>query len=129
MLQFAVRSDASEATRFASCTKLPFTIGRSEAADFSLAAPGVWDLHAEIVAADDGRAMIRPLDNAIVLVNGQRSGGKVLTPGDELQLGAISLVVGLAPVRQKRLARYEGAFWLTLTAVVVAQIACILKLQ
>lgn len=122
MLQFVLRTDGPESQRSAVCGKIPFKIGRGNAADFQLLAPGVWDVHAEVVYDPSGKLLLRPSGEAIVLVNGERSEGKLLIPGDEIQLGGASLIVGLSPVRQKRLSYYESLVWIIFAVMILSEI-------
>jgi hypothetical protein len=124
MLQFVLRGDGPETERSAICGKVPFKIGRGNAADFQLSAPGVWDIHAEVVSDPSGKLLLKPAGDAIVLVNGERSEGRLLMPGDELQLGGARLLVALSPVSQKRLSRQEALVWLIFTAVILGEIIC-----
>jgi len=129
MLQFLV-TEGPGAVRSVTCTDLPFTIGRVPGANLQLTAPGVWDAHACVTRdVASGKLAIEPVGEALLLVNGQRSDRKVLDPGDEIQLGAVHLVVGLAAVAQKGLAATQGLAWLLLSLVVALQIALLLALR
>lgn len=122
MLQFVVRGDGSEVVRSFVCAQMPFRIGRASTADFQLSAPGVWDQHAEIVRESSGKLLLRPVGEAILLVNGARCEERLLVPGDEVQLGAASLVVGLPPIEQRGLATSEIIAWVLLATVLAGEI-------
>jgi predicted component of type VI protein secretion system len=129
MLQFVVKSDGPEAGRSVIVRKLPFTIGRGETAGLRISESGVWDLHAELLCNSDGDYVLRPVGDAILLINGGRSEGSPIGPGDEVQMGSAVIEVTLPRAVQKSLPLRETAVWLLAALVVGSQIAAFLLLD
>jgi 2-keto-4-pentenoate hydratase len=129
MLQFVVHDGPGE-VRTVICSEFPFVMGRSSSAALQLSAAGVWDQHAEVSCdASSGRFLIQPIGEALLLVNGARSEGKALVPGDEIQLGAVTLTVSLSPVVQTRLSVAELPLWVLLGCAFLVEILLIVILR
>ena len=129
MLQFEV-TDGPAAVRSVVCANVPFSIGRTSEANLHLSAPGVWEEHARVVRdTPSGKLAIQPVGEALLLINGQRSDGKILVPGDEIQIGAVHIMVGFAAVSQKGLGPVEGLVWCFLFIVVALQGALLAALR
>jgi len=102
--------------------QFPFTIGRSASAGLRLDAPGVWDAHAAITLdASTSRLRIEPHPDAVLFINGEKSGARDLRSGDVLAVGAEELAVSLSPALQTGLAAREALVWLVLGAVCAVQ--------
>jgi pSer/pThr/pTyr-binding forkhead associated (FHA) protein len=129
MLQFVLLNDPAGGSEPFICNQLPFTIGRSASADLQLLSPGVWDSHAQITKdSESGKLIISALGDALLLLNGERSQGRVLLPGDEIQLGGASLRVTLAPVTQKSVLARDGFVWALLLIVTLLELLLIVRL-
>ena len=129
MLQFVISDGPGEARTFL-CAQFPFFIGRSLDAAVQLTAPGVWDRHAQVGRdSNSGELVIQPLGEAFLLINGTRSEGKTLAPGDEIQIGAVRLTVSFSPVIQRSLFLHELPLWLILGLSFIVEIALLLALK
>ena len=129
MLQFVINDGPGE-VRTVLCTRFPFLIGRSSDAALQLTAAGVWDHHAQVTHDTvSGNLLVQPLGEAFLLVNGARSEGEALTPGDEIQIGAVTLTVSLSPVVQSKLLLVELPVWLLLGLVFLVEIALVVALK
>lgn len=104
----------------------PFRIGRSNAADLRLEAPGVWEDHAMIALGQGGRYVISAQGSSLLLVNGAQTSSAPLRSGDEITLGGVRILVSLAPARQASLGIAEALVWSILVAVFIAELAVIL---
>lgn len=107
--------------------RFPFVIGRASGAHFRLDAPGVWDAHASIETTGPAFA-IKPCGDALLLINGERSAGGVLRPGDRISAGAANILVSLSPAEQHRLGRIEGLNWFLVAAVFAFELLILLAL-
>lgn len=129
MLQFVV-ADGPAAGQAVTCHAVPFTIGRRFGCDFQLSEPGVWEEHAEIVQdLKSGKFLVRPLGEALVLLNGERCDLRPILPGDELLLGAVRLTVSLAPIAQKALRGAEFGVWGLVALAAVLELLLIVSLR
>jgi hypothetical protein len=130
MLQFVVLGDGQGESRSIICDKAPFLIGRGTAADLQLDAPGVWEAHAQIaVDLPSGKWRIAPIGEALLLINGERSAGRVLLPNDEIRLGGATLRVSLSPVRQRNIQRREIVVWALLLLVAISELILLLQIS
>lgn len=125
MLQFHVTDDRGTVTAH-KAEHFPFTIGRSARADLQLISAGVFEEHARIEFALDEqssepRYFLNALGQSLLLVNGKPVPSRRLAIGDEISIGAVRLVVSLAPPLQTRLAFHEWVVWLILALVVVLE--------
>jgi predicted component of type VI protein secretion system len=125
MLLLRVTDDRGAVTQhFAE--SFPFRIGRAPTADLRLEARGVWDLHATIALGESGKFFISSEAASFLLVNGSATSTAPLNSGDELTLGAVRIVVGLAPARQTRLRLAEALVWLLLASLILVQVGAII---
>src|SRR6478736_10182913 len=103
MLQLRV-SQARQEFSYWIIQKVPFTVGKSAAADLRLEAAGLWDLHVSLdLDRDSGKFKVSALNDALLLVNGNPCRAAFLKSGDLLQLGGCNLSVTLSPVSQRGL--------------------------
>jgi pSer/pThr/pTyr-binding forkhead associated (FHA) protein len=100
----------------------PYTVGRSPQADLRLQEPGIFENHATILPAGDGRFLIQAEGESLLLRNGEPVRSAPLAAGDELLIGSLRVVVSLAPARQKSLGLSEAAAWVLLAAVVAGEL-------
>jgi hypothetical protein len=122
MLQFVVRSTESDELRSWVCDQFPFKIGRSATSNLTLEAPGVWEDHAEIVRDQNcDKLLIQTQNEALLLVNGVPVTRRILCPGDEIKIGAVTFQVALSPAEQKRLSVRESIVWVLLCVVFIVQ--------
>lgn len=129
MLQFLVLGEGAGTARVAACDRFPFVIGRSSGAHLQVVASGVWDAHAQVdVDPQSGKLLISPVGEALLLINGEPSHGKILLPNDEVHVGAVVLRVALSPVTQKSVKAMEAVVWGMLVLVTLAELFLILKL-
>jgi len=130
MLQFVVKDGGRGDSQSWLCEDVPFTIGRAADADMQLVAPGVWERHAEVVREDNtGRLIIRPIGEALLLVNGERSEARRIVPGDEIQVGGVSIAVGLSAVEQTFLKRLEMPVWILIAVTLLFELLLLLELK
>ena len=99
----------------------PFRIGRAAQCDLRIDAPGVWETHAVISPATDGKFVIRSQGESLLLRNGESVTEAPLVAGDEWVLGSARVLIGLSPSHQKALGVSETLVWLLLFAVVMVQ--------
>ena len=106
--------------------KFPFRIGRSSRADLCISAAGIWDQHCELLLPSAAGCLLRPVSEALTVVNGQPIDGEtVLRNGDLIELGPLKLRFWLSPVRQKGFRAREWLVWTGIAVVTAAQIALI----
>ena len=125
MLQLHVTDERGSVTSSVAET-FPFVIGRAPAADLRITSAGVWEEHASIRLSENGdpraqRFLIESAGQSIISINGEVTRSKLLSIGDEISLGAVRLVVSLAPARQSKLAWHESLVWAVLLFVVVLE--------
>ena len=101
----------------------PYRIGRSPQADLRIEAAGVWENHAVILPGENARFMIRSEGESLLLRNGTPVRTAQLASGDELSIGAMRVLVGLSPARQKSLSLAEATVCVLLLVVMTAQAA------
>lgn len=100
----------------------PLTIGRSPASGLCLPEPGVWDSHARIVCAEDGRLHLTAMGEGGVSIDSKPVRDAVLRSGDRIVLGSVTLEFRLAPAHQPGLQGPERLLWSMLLAAVLLQL-------
>jgi pSer/pThr/pTyr-binding forkhead associated (FHA) protein len=103
----------------------PFRLGREPAADLPLAAPGVWERHAQIHCCGGTSLELNSHPEAFTGLNGERVQRAILRNGDLIELGSVTLQFWLSPTRQASLWLREWLTWLALAGLFAAQVALI----
>lgn len=105
--------------------RFPFEIGRDSNSDLRLAESGVWERHFRIEFQDGAGISFIARDDALTLINGQKSASGHLRNGDLIELGTTQLRFWLAPAQQKGLRLREILTWSALAILFASQIALI----
>lgn len=101
----------------------PILIGRHSGAGLSLSEPGVWERHAEISCAPDGRMHLRAVGEGAVSVDSKPIRETVLRSGDRVSLGSVTLEFRLAVAGQRGLEIPERLVWTLLLGAALVQVA------
>ena len=106
----------------------PVQIGRAASCDVCCDEDGVWPQHVEIsLRPADGFFAAVPAD-VLAFVNGtaiQEAQEARLRNGDVLELGAVKILFGLAPTRQRSFRWREALTWIALAALCLGQVGLI----
>lgn len=100
----------------------PLTIGRATSSGLCLPEPGVWDSHARIECAEDGRLHLKAMGDGTVSVDSKAVHDAVLRSGDRIVLGSVTIEFRLAPARQPGLQVPERLLWSMLVAAALFQL-------
>jgi pSer/pThr/pTyr-binding forkhead associated (FHA) protein len=107
----------------------PFSIGRSEGSDLTVAEPGVWDRHIAIQFESGDGFYAEAQGDALMTVNGA-SGKRVrLSNGDRIELGGAVVQFWLGETRQRGLRLPEWLVWAGCCLVTAIQVFLLLKLR
>ena len=101
----------------------PLTIGRAPSSGLCLPEPGVWESHARIECATDGRLHLTAMGEGGVSIDSKSVRDAVLRSGDRIVLGSVTLEFRLAPACQLGLQGPERLLWSMLVAAVLLQLA------
>lgn len=124
MVQLTILNGKKAGTSW-SARFFPVQIGRASACDLSLEEEGIWEKHLEIsLQAGEGFVASTPPD-VLASVNGCSIQQSPLRNGDLIQIGAIKILFGLAPTRQRSLRWREALTWFGLAALCLAQVGLI----
>lgn len=103
----------------------PFQIGRATSCHVCCDEDGVWPEHLQIsLQPSEGFFAAAPPD-VIASVNGAIIQETRLRNGDIIGLGALKILFGLAPTRQRSLRWREALTWLALAALCLGQVGLI----
>jgi pSer/pThr/pTyr-binding forkhead associated (FHA) protein len=105
----------------------PFRVGRAAESDARLEDEGVWPRHFELIQ-EGNTCAIQSMETALVTVNGGTVTKAALRNGDEIDIGAVKLRFGLAPVELRGLVAREGSVWVFLVLVFLIQFWMIYRL-
>lgn len=97
--------------------RFPCRIGRESGADLQLAAPGVWERHAEIFLNPQEGFFLQARPEAMAMVNGTATQAAHLRNGDLIELGGAKLRFWLSRVRQRTFRVREAVTWAGLVAL------------
>jgi pSer/pThr/pTyr-binding forkhead associated (FHA) protein len=100
----------------------PLIIGRSPSSGLCLSEPGVWDSHARIACAEDGRLHLTAMGEGGVSIDSKPVRDAVLRSGDRIVLGSVTLEFRLAPARQPGLQGPERLLWSILVVAALFQL-------
>jgi pSer/pThr/pTyr-binding forkhead associated (FHA) protein len=112
-------------------SKFPCVIGRSQAADFILPEPGVWERHLVIHCDSASRKLsfTAAESEAIVFRNHERQDKGEIRNGDTFKLGAAEIQISLARAEQQDLNTQEIFAWSLVLLVALAEIVLLLALE
>jgi pSer/pThr/pTyr-binding forkhead associated (FHA) protein len=100
----------------------PLIIGRSRSSGLCLSEPGVWDSHARIACAEDGRLHQTAMGEGGVSIDSKPVRDAVLRSGDRIVLGSVTLEFRIAPARQPGLQGPERLLWSILVVAALFQL-------
>lgn len=120
MLSFKILSGKS-AGRVISVRRFPFSVGRSQKADWVSDDAGVWENHALFSLDPASGFQIAASGDASVLVNGTPVKSARIRNGDSVRCGAMEFTCWLSAATQKRLGLMEGVTWVLVAAVWITQ--------
>ena len=104
----------------------PVQIGRAASCDVCCDEDGVWPEHLEISLRSAEGFFASVPANVLASVNGTMVSEETrLRNGDVLELGAVKILFGLAPTRQRSLRWREALTWVALAALCLGQVAVI----
>ena len=106
----------------------PFSIGRHPGAGLSLSDPGVWERHAEIRRAEDGRLHLAAVGEGSLSIDSKPVREAVLRSGDRIALGSVAVEFRLATARQRDLELPERMVWDLLVGAAVLQALLVSRL-
>jgi hypothetical protein len=127
MIQLHILS-GKKAGATVSASKFPFQVGRAGVSALPLDDTGVWGQHFEIAWPTRETLVLRSNSQATTVVNGANVNEVTLHEGDIIEVGAVKMRFGFAPVRQKSLAVREMLTWIGLAVLSLAQVALIYQL-
>jgi len=110
-------------------TSFPFLIGRSSQAGLSLSDPGIWDRHAQVTQAADGRLVLRIEPGATASVGGKSVSEHALRNGDLIDCGGARLAFWIAAAPQRSHGWRELAVWAGLAGTLLLELGLIFALQ
>ena len=105
--------------------RFPCRLGREKDADLKLAAPGVWERHAELSLDPEAGFLLQARPEALALVNGAAAQSVQLRNGDVIELGGAKLRFWLSRVHQRTFRVREAVTWAGLVALGGAQLMLI----
>lgn len=127
MVELRVVSGQSRG-RSALVSSFPFLIGRSSQAGLSLSDPGIWDRHAQVTQAPDGRFVLRVEPGATASVAGKSVSEHPLRNGDLIDCGGARLAFWIAAAPQRSQRPCELAVWIGLAGIVLLELGLIAAL-
>jgi predicted component of type VI protein secretion system len=123
MVQFQILSGKMAGSQWVA-RHFPFSVGRSNGADFSLDESAMWDRHFQIAFQPEGFVLTTEPE-AFVILNGERVQRAVLKSGDLLEIGLAKIRFGLSATTQKPLSSRECVAWTGLSLLCLAEVALI----
>lgn len=124
MVQLTILNGKKAGTSW-SARRLPVQIGRASVCDLALEEEGIWEKHLEIsLRVGEGFVASVPPD-VLASVNGCLIQQNLLRNGDLIEIGAIRILFGLAPTRQRSLRWREALTWFGLAALCLGQVGLI----
>lgn len=124
MFQLTILNGKKAGTSW-SARLFPVQIGRASACDLSLEEEGIWEKHLEISLQTGAGFVASAPPDVLASVNGCLIQQSPLRNGDLIQIGAIKILFGLAPTRQRSLRWREALTWFGLAALCLAQVGLI----
>lgn len=105
----------------------PVRLGRASSGQLQLEEPGIWDEHLKLELAREG-FLLKVEPGALARVNGELISETRLRNGDVIEIGVVKLQFWLSAVVQKRLVLREALNWITVAAILLAQVAILYRL-
>jgi hypothetical protein len=127
VFQLAVREPGRPAA-WVPVGRFPFVIGRSADASLSLAVPGVWDRHLELVMDRKEGLVAVAAPDALVRHAGHLIERHRVRMGDEFEVGPVVVQVALTAPARRSLRSWEVLLWMVLGVMLAAQAAAALWL-
>lgn len=102
--------------------RFPAHVGRDTDCDARVEGAGVWGHHLRIDLDPKVGFSVGVCQGAVARLNGEPLTRARLRPGDQLDLGAARIEVGLSPARRRSFALGEATFWFGFVVVVAVEL-------